>query len=67
MRCLGCAGLTRTQKDPNNSARLTNTKQSSTGQEGGDEDRGECSDLISPSTRERRSPQEAPTWGKKSL
>lgn len=47
MRCLGCAGLTCTQKDPNNSARLTHTKESSTGQEGGDEDRGERSDLTS--------------------
>lgn len=64
MRCLGCAGLTCTQKDPNNSARLTRTKESSTSQEGGDEDRGECSDLISPSMLERRSPQRPPRGGR---
>lgn len=70
MRCLKGSGLMYTQRDPNNSAGLTHTKESLSGQmHGGVGVKMEenCSDLISPSTLENWSPLGANTCSKTSL
>ena len=65
MRCLDCSGLMRTQKDANNSAGLTHTKDWSAGRVHGRvgmKTKENCGHLISPSILESL-PQGVPTWG----